>query len=153
MIASKTKTEEKYLRVFIMDSLSPEKPKNNITVETYNLFKNIKAAFNYMDEGMIKKLITTLIRPRLEYTALVWSPHLKKHIRKLERIQRTATTLPLSLRNLSYKERLKALNLTTLEQRRERGDLIAVYRTVNGIEKFDSESLVRWESRTTRGHG
>ena len=91
----------------------------------YNLLRNIKVAFNYIDEDMIKKIITTLIRPRLEYAALVWSPNLKKHIRKVESIQRAASKIPLGLRELSYEERLEALNLITLEQRRERGDLIA----------------------------
>ena len=149
----KKKTEEKDLGVIIMDSLSPEKHINKITAETYNLLRNIRAAFNYMDEEMTRKLITSLIRPRLEYAALVWSPNLKKHIRKLERIQRAASKLPPNLRNQSYEERLRALNLTTLEQRRERGDLIAVYRSRNGLEKFDNEDLMIWDTRATRGHG
>ena len=136
-----------------MDSLSPEKHMDKITDETYNLLRSIKAAFKYIDEEMIRKLITTLIRPRLEYAALVWSPNLKKHIRKLERIQRAASKLPSNMRDMPYEERLKVLNLTTLEQRRERGDLIAVYRTMNGLEKFDNEELRIWETRVTRGHG
>ena len=71
----------------------------------------------------------------------------------MERIQRAATKLPPSLRNQSYEERLKTLNLTTLEQRRERGDLIAVYRSRNGLEKFDKDDLMVWDNRVTRGHG
>ena len=149
----KKKTEEKDLGVIIMDSLSPEKHINKITAETYNLLRNIRAAFNYMDEEMIRKLIMSLIRPRLEYAVLLWSPNLKKHIRKLERIQRAASKLPPNLRNQSYEERLRALNLTTLEQRRKRGDLIAVYRSRNGLEKFDNEDLMIWDTRVTRGHG
>ncbi len=43
---------------------------------------------------MVKKLITSMIWPRLKYAALVWSPRLKKEIRKLERIQRAATKQP-----------------------------------------------------------
>ncbi len=68
-------------------------------------------AFTYIDEEMIKKLITSMIRPR--------------QIRKVERIQRAATKLPETLRDHTYKERLEKLGLTTLERRRERGDLIA----------------------------
>ncbi len=68
-----------------------------------------------------KKLITSMIRPRLEYAALVWSPRLKKEIRKVERIQRTATKLPETLRDHTYEERLEKLGLTTLEKRKERG--------------------------------
>ncbi len=90
--------------------------------------RNIKTAFTYLDEEMVKKLITSIIRPRSEYAAVVWSPRLKKDIRKLERIQRAATKLLESLRDYTYEERLERLDLTTLERRRERGDLIMMYR-------------------------
>ncbi len=53
---------------------------------------------------------------RLEYAALVWLPSLKKDTRKLERIQRAATKIPASLRENSYEERLKRLDLTMLEK-------------------------------------
>lgn len=39
---------------------------------------------------MMKKLIVAVIRPRLEYAAVRWSSHRKKHIHKIERIQRAA---------------------------------------------------------------
>ena len=61
-------------------------------------------AFNYLDEEVIKKLITSLIPPKLEYSAGFWSPHKKKDIRKIERIQRAATEIALSLRHLPYEE-------------------------------------------------
>ena len=110
------KKEEKNLRVTIMENKSPEKHINKITGEIYNLLKNIRVAFTYVDEDMIKKLITTSVRPR---SATVWSPSIKiKTIKKLERIQIASTKRPLNLRELSYKERLQMLGLTTLEQRR-----------------------------------
>ena len=43
--------------------------------------------------------------------------------------------------------------MTTLEQRRERGDLIAVYRAMNELGKFDNDELIIWDNRVTRGHG
>ena len=113
------RTEEKDLGVTISNKLSFEKHISKITGETYNLLRNIKLAFSYIDEDMIKKLITSMIRPRLEYAALLWSPHLKKDVRKLERIQRAATKIPHSLEEHSYEDRLERLGLTTLERRRE----------------------------------
>ncbi|MPC90784.1 hypothetical protein E2C01_085785 [Portunus trituberculatus] len=44
-------------------------------------------------------------------------------------------------------------SLTTLEQRRERGDLIAVYRVMNGLEKLDREDSIIWDTSDTRGYG
>ncbi len=112
------KTEEKDLGVIITNKLTFGKHINRITGETYNLLRIIKAAFTYLDEEMVKKLITSMIRPRLEYAALVWSPRLKKKIRKLERIQRAATKLPETLRDHTYEVRLERLEITTLERRR-----------------------------------
>ncbi|MPC94233.1 hypothetical protein E2C01_089394 [Portunus trituberculatus] len=37
---------------------------------------------------MMKKIITSMIHPRLEYAAVVWSLNSKKAIRKLERYKR-----------------------------------------------------------------
>ncbi len=124
---------------------------NRITGETYNLLRNIKTAFTYIDEEMVKKLITSMIRPRLEYAALLWSPKLKKEIRKVERIQRAATKLPETLKDHTYEERLEKLGLTTLERRRERGDLTALYRMPEGLEKLDREDLVVCDRIETRG--
>ena len=54
--------------------------------------------FHIIDEDMMKKLIEVVIHPRLEYTAVVGSPHIKKNIRKIERIQRSATKMMSCLR-------------------------------------------------------
>ena len=134
------KTKEKDLGVTIMDNLSSEKHINRITRETYRLLRNIRMAFTYLDE-MIKKLIVSMIHPRLEYSAVVWSPDNKKDIRKIKRIQRAATKMAPSLRDLPYEERLLRLKLPILVKRRERGDLIAVYRAWKGVDKLDREDM------------
>ena len=41
-------------------------------------------AFNFLDKGMMRKIITAMIRPKLEYAEVIWSPHKKKHMLKLE---------------------------------------------------------------------
>ena len=48
-------------------------------------------AFNYMDLGMAKTLITQYIRPSLEYAAVVWNSYLKKDLAQLETVQRDIT--------------------------------------------------------------
>ena len=47
-----------------MDNMSPEKHINKITGETYKLLRNMRLAFTYVDEDLINKSITTLVRPR-----------------------------------------------------------------------------------------
>ena len=145
-------TAEVDLGVTITEGLTPDKHINRITGEVTNLLRRIRVAFSYLDADMMKKLITSMIRPRLEYAATVWSPHTKKNIRKLERVQRAATKMVPELRDLTYEERLKKLGIPTLESRRERGDLISIYKIVHNIDKVDGE-ILNLETRNTRGHG
>ena len=146
-------SEEKDLGVIIQNNLSPEKHINRIFGKTYNILQNIGFAFNYLDENMMKKILTTLIRPQLEYAAVVWSPYMKKHIRKLERVQRLGTRMIPGYKELPYEERLRRLNLPTLEERRERGDMITMYKIVNGMDILDREDLIKISSnRQLRGH-
>ena len=79
-ISWEKQTSRKDLGVIVMNNMSPWKHINKIVRETYNLLKNIKVAFSYTDQDMMKKIIVTRIRPRLEYTAVVWSLNLKKNI-------------------------------------------------------------------------
>ena len=57
---------------------------------------------------------------------------------KLESVQRRATKMIHETKNLSYPERLKAVNLPTLAFRRLRGDMIQVYKYLN--EKYDVDT-------------
>jgi len=72
---------------------------------------------------------------------VIWLPYRKKHVRKLERIQRAATQLVPSLTQLLYEERLDKLKLALLEERRKKGDLIMMYKAVRGLENVDREDL------------
>ena len=69
-----------------------------------------------------------MVRPHLEYGSCVWSPHRKKDMDSIERVQRRATKIIPELKNLSYIDRLKALDLPTLKFRTERADIIETYR-------------------------
>lgn len=64
--------------------MSPGKYLNKIKGETGNLLRNIRVAFAYLDEDMIRKIIVTLICPKLEYAMVAWSPWLKEDVRKIK---------------------------------------------------------------------
>ncbi len=85
----------------------------------------------------------------MEYAEVVWSPYKKKHINKLERIQRIATKMVPELKDLSYMDRLKEMQLTTLQEQRER-DLISVYKLINELEKVDRDDLLLTTGEGTR---
>ena len=40
----------------------------------------IRSTFDFLEEGMLKTLFKTLVRPHLEYGNCIWSPFLQKDI-------------------------------------------------------------------------
>ena len=112
----------------------------------------IRRTFSYLDGHLFKKLYTTFVRPHIEYAQSVWSPHLQKHIKQLENVQIRATAQVDGMKNLDYSERLKKLDLPTLVYRRERGDMIEVWKHFNSYDKTTLPSNFRRNTRNIRNH-
>lgn len=69
-----------------------------------------------------------------------------------ERIQRAATRIIPSLADVMYSERLKKMGLLSWEDKRERVNMIAVFRVMMGEDKTDEGDLFVWGRVVTRGH-
>ena len=97
----------------------------------------IGRSFEHKSEEVILTLYNSLVQPQLEYCVQAWSPYYKKDMNKLEGVQRRVTKMIPSLREKSYEERLKELNLFPLTQHRLRGDLIQVFKIMKNIDNMD----------------
>jgi len=92
-------------------------------------------SFTYISIESFKILSNIFVRPHLEHSVQIWNPYLKKDIACLEKIQRRATKLVHGFNKMSYEQRLEALGLYSLQQRRLRGDLIETYKILTGKER------------------
>ena len=78
----------------------------------------------------------------MEYTNIIWGPHFLLDKRKLERVQRRATKLIPQLSDKSYQHRLISLDLPSLRYRSIRGDLIFLYKLINGYFILDFSTFL-----------
>ena len=108
----------------------------------------------YKSRDVMVPLFKSLVRSILEYGNPLWNPILKKHVNLIENVQRRFTRSIIGCQGLEYQERLKALDLPSLEFRRLRGDLIEVYKIMHGLyDPITTKSLFCLSKNTnTRGH-
>ena len=109
----------------------------------------MKKHFAILDKRTLPLLYKSLVRPHFEHGNAIWGPVFRGDIIANENVQRRVTKfVPLSalplLRDLTYEERLRALNLPSLAHRRRRGDMIYTYKILTG--KMNMHKL------TTRGY-
>ena len=133
--------EQTDLGVLFVEDLSFTKHITNKTKKANGVLGIIHKTFTYKSVPIMTTLFTGLVRPHLEYSVHAWSPYQKKDIITLERIQRRATKRIPELRDLPYEMRLERIGLTTLEERRTRGDAIETFKMLNGFENVDYQKF------------
>ena len=98
-------------------------------------------------------LLKALVLSSLEYCSIVWYPQKLGLIRELEKVQRSFTKKISGIKHLEYSERLKQVDLFSLERRGDRFMIIYVWRIINGLSpNLDNESCkIRTSYSTRRG--
>ena len=73
---------------------------------------------------------------------VVWSPHYRKDVDSLERVQHRVTRLVPGYSKIHYTERLRLMDLPSLVFRRHRGDMIEIFKYLKSIYDTDSSILL-----------
>ena len=121
--------EEKDLGVFITDDLKWSTHCQQAYTRANRVLGMINRTITSRDKRILLSLYKTLVRPHLEYCSPAWSPYYKKDKQLLERVQHRFTRMLPGLKSLEYDDRLKALGMWSLEERRNRADLLEVFKT------------------------
>ena len=123
----------KDLGVNISEDLSFDEHITKITNEAKRFAGWIFRIFKSRRPEIILLLFNTYVRPRLEYCSPLWSPYQKRHQYQIEAIQRTITSRISGTEGLNYWERLKYLKIPSLQRRRERYQIIHIWKIAKSL--------------------
>ena len=141
---------EKDVGVIINDDLKPSLQCARAAAKANQVLGQIARGVCFRDKDTMLRLYKTYVRPHLEYCQAAWSPWTLGDKRLLEQVQQRALKLMTNLKSRTYEGKLKELGLTSLVERRKRGDLITMYRIMTGKDRVDP-SL--WFTRPTPRSG
>ena len=143
---------EKDLGVMISSNCKVSEQCSKAVKKANSMLWLLNRKIKFKSKDNITRLYKALIRPHLEYCIQAWNPYEKKDVDLLEGVQRRALRMIYGYRDISYEERLKRTGLTTLVKRRERGDLIEVFKIVKEFDKVNCDRFFKQNNIGLRGH-
>ena len=151
VVELKEATSEKDLGVVVDNDLNFKQHIATAVSKGNKVLGLIRRSFKTGEKETFVNLYKSIVRPLLEYGNVVWHPLLKSQEKDIEDVQRRATKLIGSIKDLTYSERLEQLKLPSLQHRRRRGDMIETYKY---ITKKYSAKKPEWKlNDRNRGNG
>ena len=144
--------EEKDLGVIIDNKLNFHRHVMETVKKANNTLGCIRRSIKFRDKNIMLPLYIAHVRSRLEYASVIWNPYKLKDIRAIEYVQRRATKLIRGMYGLSYEDRLKSLDLPSLQYRRRKADMLEVFKIVSGIDRIRFDKFFKYSTSNTRGH-
>ena len=140
---------EKDLGIMIDSSAKPSLQCTKAAKKGNQVLGQLLRSFKARDKVVLTQLYKVFVRPHLEYAVQAWCPYAVKDIDVLEKVQKRFVR-QISGISGSYEDKLRKIGLTTLEERRVRGDCIETFKMLNGITRVAPST---WFSRITRTDG
>ena len=141
------------LGVIIDDKLRFTSHYASIAKKAHQRASLILRCFKCRDPVLLTKAYLVYVRPLLEYCSPVWAPVYIKDIALLESVQRRFTKRISGMSDLNYLQRLKTLNLETLEARRLKTDLLTMFKILNNLIAINFQDFFSMSTVVnTRGH-
>ena len=113
----------------------------------------ILRTFRCRDHESMITLFRATVLPLVEYYSQLWCPTKLGEIRQLEGVQRNFTSRISGMSEVSYWDRLKRLNIYSLERRRERYTILYVYKTILGLVPNFEDDQLRIQTRYNERRG
>ena len=142
-----------YLGVEISNNLSWHKQCNKVAAKGNKILGFIKRNVRTSSSNTKEYTYKTLVRPTVEYSSSVWSPHQLELKNTIERVQRRAARFVTRRydRTDSVTDMLNVLSWETLEQRRMKARVVMGYRIVHRLVMIPDNQLIP-STVGTRGH-
>ena len=143
----------KYLGVTITNDLSSSTHITNITSKALSVKTFLERNLKSCPTQIKLKCYNAMIRPILEYANPVWSPHIRRDIDRLERVQRQSARFIMAdfSRFSSVTNMLIDLNIPSLEHHRQVSSITLLYKIVHNLIDISPVDLIPVTSNT-RGH-
>ena len=141
----------KYLGITITENMDWGQHISDISSKATKTLGFLRRNLAFAPRSTKEVAYKTLVRPKLEYAAPIWSPYCKTQIQQVEKVQRTAArwTCRRWRNTSSVGEMLDELQWPTLEARRDQSSLLFFHKIHCGTMSIDKDKYLT-PSQSTR---
>ena len=143
-------TAEKDLGIWMEATMKPSKQCAVAAKKANFTLGQIQRSFHYRTKKNLVPLFKSFVRPQLECAVQAWCPWNEGDKKGLEKVQQRMVRMLSDVQGGTYEEKLKKIGLTTLTERRERGDAIETFKTLNGFNRVEKEKWFKIEEENAR---